>query len=53
MSQRYPKWADQYAPVDRAKMFEKTFLDPLNRITNGSMGMVPLKIDGYIQTTLF
>ena len=53
VSQRYPKWADQYAPVDRAKMFEKTFLDPLNRITNGSMGMAPLKIDGYIQTTLF
>lgn len=53
VSQRYPKWADQYAPVDRAKMFEKTFLDPLNRITNGSMGMAPLKIDGYIQTSLF
>lgn len=53
VSQHYPKWADQYAPIDRAKMFEKTFLDPLNRITNGSMGLEPLKIDGYIQTTLF
>jgi hypothetical protein len=53
LSQRYPKWADQYAPVDRIKMFEKMFLDPLNRITQGSMGLPALSADGYIQTDLF
>jgi hypothetical protein len=53
LSQRYPKWADQYAPIDRTKMFEKMFLDPLNRITQGSMGLPALSADGYIQTDLF
>lgn len=53
LSQRYPKWANQYAPIDRTKMFEKMFLDPLNRIVQGSMGLPALSADGYIQMDLF
>lgn len=53
LSQRYPKWANQYAPIDRTKMFEKMFLDPLNRIVQGSMGLPALSADGYIQIDLF
>jgi hypothetical protein len=29
------------------------FLDPLNRIVQGSMGLPALSADGYIQTNLF
>lgn len=53
VSQHYPKWADQYAPIDRVKMFEKTFLDPLNRMITTGADLPELKVDGYIQTSLF
>lgn len=53
ISQHYPKWAEQYAPIDRAKMFQKTFLDPLNRIITTGADLPELKTDGYIQTNLF
>lgn len=53
ISQHYPKWAEQYAPIDRVKMFQKTFLDPLNRIITTGANLSELKSDGYIQTSLF
>lgn len=52
-SKNYPKWADEYAPIDRNMMFQKYFLDPINRICQDSMGWVPFQIDGYRQVDLF
>ena len=51
-SHRYPKWATEYAPIDRAAMFTQCVLDPLNRILT-AIGMNPLNSDGSIQVTLF
>lgn len=51
-SMDYPKWADQYAPVDRNIMFQHYVLDPFNRIIESNdIGI--LNIDGSIQMNLF
>ena len=47
-----PEWADKYAPIDRAHMFQKYVLDPLNRILVPS-GLQQLNNDGSIQMSLF
>ena len=47
-SRNYPKWADQYAPIDRELMFSRTVLDPFNRIMS-AIGMQELCSDGSIQ----
>lgn len=52
-SHNYPRWADEYAPIDRGAMFQKYFLDPLNRICGESMGMKPFKLDGSKEMCLF
>ena len=52
-SHNYPKWADKYAPIDRDAMFQKYFLDPLNRICGESMGLNPFKLDGSKELNLF
>lgn len=49
----YPKWAEEYAPIDREAMFQKYFLDPLNRICSESMKMKPFKLDGSRDINLF
>lgn len=49
---KYPKWANEYAPSDRKRMYKKFVLDPINRIL-GSAGMPLLRVDGCIQATLF
>ena len=51
-SMDYPKWADQYAPVDRNIMFQHYVLDPFNRIIE-SNNIGVLNIDGSIQMNLF
>jgi hypothetical protein len=51
-SNKYPKWADQYAPVDRTRMYQNYVLDPINRILE-AVGMPRLMIDGSIQMGLF
>lgn len=48
----YPKWADQYAPVNKTLMFEKMMIDPFNRIIESS-GIGKLQSDGSIQMGLF
>ncbi|MBR5296277.1 MAG: hypothetical protein IKU29_00200 [Parabacteroides sp.] len=48
----YPKWADQYAPVNRCVMYEKMLLDPFNRIIE-SAGIGKLYSDGALQSSLF
>jgi len=52
-ARNYPKWADEYCPVDRGIMFEKFFLDPLNRICHEAMGMQKFKLDGSRELLLF
>ena len=52
MSGSYPKWAEQYAPMDRNSMFQKFVLDPLNRITDAA-GLPELNSDGSFQISLF
>lgn len=52
-SKNYPKWAPQYAPINKNAMFQKYFLDPLNRICSDSMGFKPFLIDGSREITLF
>lgn len=47
-SRNYPKWADKYAPVSRADMFEKMVLDPFNRIIE-AIGLGKLRQDGAMQ----
>lgn len=49
---KYPKWADQYAPVDTRRMYQKFVLDPINRLLR-SAGMPLLNVDGSIQMGLF
>lgn len=51
-SRNYPKWAEQYAPISRAAMFQQFMLDPFNRIIN-AIGLPSLNIDGSIQIGLF
>lgn len=51
-STRYPKWADQYAPISRRAMFQQFMLDPFNRIIN-AIGLQSLNIDGSISMSLF
>ena len=51
-SNKYPKWAEKYAPVDRTKMYQNYVLDPINRILE-AIGMPKLMIDGSIQMGLF
>lgn len=52
-SKNYPKWAYEYAPIDRDSMFKKYFLDPLNRICKDSMHFAPFTLDGSRQMDLF
>jgi len=52
-SKNYPKWAATYAPIDKDAMFQKYFLDPLNRICKDSMSFAPFLVDGSRQLTLF
>lgn len=51
-SMKYPQWADQYAPIDRMRMYDKYVLDPINRILS-AIGMPVLRIDGSIQLAMF
>lgn len=48
----YPEWAPTYAPIDRAAMYQRCVLDPINRIL-AAIGMPELGINGYIQANLF
>ena len=48
----YPTWAEKYAPIDRAKMFQDYVLDPLNRILEPA-GFEQLNGDGSVQFSLF
>lgn len=48
----YPAWAEKYAPIDRAKMFQDYVLDPLNRILEPA-GFEQLNGDGSVQFSLF
>lgn len=49
---KYPKWADQYAPVSRDEMFRQYMIDPFNRILE-AIGYQTLNPDGSIQLSLF
>lgn len=49
---KYPKWADQYAPVDRKRMYQKFVLDPFNRIL-ANANLPVMNADGSIQMDLF
>jgi DNA polymerase elongation subunit (family B) len=51
-SMKYPQWANEYAPVDRMRMYDKYVLSPFNRILE-AIGMPVLNIDGSIQLGLF
>lgn len=48
----YPDWAEERCPVDRKAMFERTILEPFNRILE-PIGMPTLRYDGSIQASLF
>lgn len=48
----YPDWAEERCPVDRKAMFERTILEPFNRILE-PIGMPALRYDGSIQASLF
>lgn len=48
----YPKWGPQYAPIDRDTMFQKTVLEPINRILT-KIGFQELHLDGSIEFSLF
>ena len=52
VSGSYPKWAPQYAPVDRASMFQLTVLDPFNRILEANR-IQPILLSGELQLTMF
>ena len=45
----YPEWAEQYAPIDRAAMFNKYVMDPFNRILK-AIGMPELQMNGSLCT---
>lgn len=49
---KHPKWANEYAPIDPRRMYQKFVLDPINRILS-SAGMPLLRLDGSIQLDLF
>lgn len=49
---KYPKWADQYAPISRDEMFRQYMIDPFNRILE-AIGYQTLNPDGSIQMNLF
>lgn len=49
---KHPKWANEYAPIDPRRMYQKFVLDPINRILS-SAGMPLLRLDGSIQLGLF
>lgn len=49
---RYPKWADEYAPVSRDEMFRQYMIDPFNRMLS-AIGYQTLNPDGSIQMNLF
>ena len=49
---KYPKWADQYAPVSRDEMFRQYMIDPFNRVLE-AIGYQTLNPDGSIQMNLF
>jgi len=48
----YPKWAPQYAPIDRSVMYQRCVLDPINRVLE-ACGMPLLSLTGFIQPNLF
>lgn len=48
----YPEWAIKEAPINRRAMFQKTVLDPINRLFEAN-NMPLLNIDGSIQMSLF
>ena len=48
----YPQWADTYAKIDKNAMFQKTVLEPINRILV-PIGFKELHIDGSIEMDLF
>lgn len=51
-SRNYPKWAEQYAPIDKNAQFRKFLLEPFNRILS-AVGVGELNIDGSVQMSLF
>lgn len=51
-ARNYPKWASQYAPVNRNAMFQLFVLDPFNRILE-AIRMPILNNDGSMQQSLF
>lgn len=51
-SRNYPKWANEYAPISKIEMFNKTVIDPFNRIIK-AIGIGELNSSGEIQMTLF
>lgn len=51
-SNKYPKWAEKHAPVDRVRMYEKYVLAPFNRILE-DIKMPLMTSDGCIQIDLF
>ena len=48
----YPEWAETYAPVCKEILFEKSVLNPFNRIIS-NIGIGQLEIDGNIHLSLF
>lgn len=51
-SKNYPKWASQYAPINRVANFKQFVVDPFNRILEAT-GVGQLCVDGSIQMGLF
>ena len=51
-SRNYPKWADTYAPICKDAMFQRTMMEPFNRIIE-AVGIGTLNTDGSIQMGLF
>ena len=51
-AKKYPKWADEHAPIAKDVMFTKFTLAPFNRIIE-SIGIGSLRPDGAIQMSLF
>lgn len=49
---KYPKWADQYAPIAKEEMFRQYMIDPFNRILE-AIGYQTLNPDGSIEMNLF
>lgn len=48
----FPEWVDEYMPINRSAQFEKTFLSPINRLTE-AVGLPRTTGDGAITMTLF